>query len=83
MIVANVRRQLTRRDAQMAARLIAGDSGDELAVLERRLADEGIDGVLDDERLLRAILTHPLGAAVSFPDPPLVDGHGIPIAIWV
>lgn len=67
MIVANVRRQLTRRDAQMAARLIAGESSDELALLEQRLADEGIDGVLDDDRLLRAILTHPLGAAVSFP----------------
>lgn len=67
MIVANVRRQLTRRDAQLAARLIAGDSSDELALLEQRLADEGIDSVLDDARLLRAILTHPLGAAVSFP----------------
>lgn len=67
MIVANVRRQLTRRDAQLAARLIAGDSTDELAVLEQRLSDEGIDSILDDDRLLRAILTHPLGAAVSFP----------------
>lgn len=67
MIVANVRRQLTRRDAQLAARLIAGDSSDELASLEQRLADDGIDSVLDDQRLLRAIVTHPLGAAVSFP----------------
>ena len=67
MIVANVRRQLTRRDAQLAARLIAGDSADELPLLEQRLADDGIDSVLDDQRLLRAILTHPLGAAVSFP----------------
>lgn len=67
MIVANVRRQLTRRDAELAARLIAGDSADELEALETRLRDEGIDGVLDDTRLLRAILTHPLGAAVSFP----------------
>ncbi|HEU5174515.1 MAG TPA: hypothetical protein VFT96_07175 [Gemmatimonadaceae bacterium] len=67
MIVANVRRQLTRRDAQLAARLIAGESAQELDALETRLRDEGIDSLLDDARLLRAILTHPLGAAVSFP----------------
>ena len=67
MIVANVRRQLTRRDAQLAARLIAGESAGELAALEHQLADEGIDTVLDDPRLLRAIIEHPLGAAVSFP----------------
>lgn len=67
MIVANVRRQLTRRDAQLAARLIAGEAAEEQALLEQRLADEGLDSVLDDPRLLRAILEHPLGAAVSFP----------------
>ena len=67
MIVANVRRQLTRRDAQLAARLVAGDSTAERVALERRLSDEGIDAVLDDPRLLGAILEHPLGAAVSFP----------------
>lgn len=67
MIVANVRRQLTRRDAGLAARLIAGDSVAEREALEHRLTDEGIDSVLDDPRLLRAIIEHPLGAAVSFP----------------
>jgi len=67
MILANVRRQLTRRDAQLAARLIARDSTDELETLQNQLANEGIDGLLDDPRLLRAILEHPLGAAVSFP----------------
>ena len=67
MIVANVRRQLTRRDAELASRLIAGDGSEERAALDERLRDEGIDAVLDDPRLLRAIIEHPLGAAVSFP----------------
>lgn len=67
MIVANVRRQLTRRDAELAARLIAGDESRERAALDERLRDEGIDAMLDDPRLLRAIIEHPLGAAVSFP----------------
>lgn len=66
MILANVRRQLTRDDAQLAARMIAGDSRRELESLQARLADEGIDAILDDPRLSEALRRHWLGAQASF-----------------
>jgi hypothetical protein len=66
MILADTRHHLTRDDAQLAARILARDSGDELAMLESRLADEGIDAILDDPRLPGALLRHPRGATASF-----------------
>lgn len=66
MILADTRHQLSRDDAQLAARLIARDSGDELMTLEARLADEGIDAILDDPRLPAALLRNPRGARASF-----------------
>lgn len=51
MILANMRHHLTREDAELVARLIAHDSGTELCIVERQLADHGIDDVLDDPRL--------------------------------
>lgn len=66
MILADTRHHLTRDDAQLAARILARDSGDELAMLESRLTDEGIDAILDDPRLPGALLRHPRGAAASF-----------------
>lgn len=66
MILANVRRQLTRDDAQLAARLVADGSRRELEALEARLADEGIDAVLDDPRLPAALREAWLGARASF-----------------
>jgi hypothetical protein len=66
MILADTRHCLTRDDAQLAARILARDSGDELADLESRLADEGIDAILDDPRLPAALLRHPRGAHASF-----------------
>ncbi len=65
MILADTRHQLTRDDAQLAARLLARDSGDELAALESRLADEGIDAILDDPRLPGALARHPRAAHAS------------------
>jgi hypothetical protein len=65
MILADARRHLTRRDAQLAARLIACDSGAELERLEARLADEGIDALLDDPRLPDALLAQRRGALAS------------------
>src|SRR4249920_2461982 len=62
MILADTRHHLTRDDAQLAARILSRDSGDELADLESRLADEGIDAILDDPRLPGALLRHPRGA---------------------
>jgi hypothetical protein len=67
MILADVRRQLTRRDAQLAARLIACDSSAELERLEARLSDEGIDALLDDPRLPAALLEQRRGAIASLP----------------
>jgi hypothetical protein len=66
MILADTRHHLTRDDAQLAARILARDSGDELADLEARLTDEGIDAILDDPRLPGALLRHPRGAHASF-----------------
>jgi hypothetical protein len=67
MILADTRHRLTRDDAQLAARILARDSGEELSHLEARIADEGIDAVLDDPRLPAALLRHPRGAHASFP----------------
>jgi hypothetical protein len=67
MILADTRHRLTRDDAQLAARILARDSGDELSRLESRIADEGIDAVVDDPRLPAALLRHPRGAHASFP----------------
>jgi hypothetical protein len=65
MILANTRQSLTRDDAQLAIRLLTRLSGDEPAALEQRMADEGIDAVLDDPRLAAALLQLPAGAHVS------------------
>ncbi len=56
MIQATVRHHLTRDDAQLVARLIARDSGTPLEEIERALADQGIDAVLDDPRLPAALM---------------------------
>src|SRR6476659_2175488 len=66
MILADTRHRLTRDDAQLAARLVARESGRELAAVEARLSDEGIDAVLDDPALPGALLRLPQGAYASF-----------------
>ena len=67
MIQATVRHHLTRDDAQLVARLIARDSGTPLEEIERKLADEGIDAVLDDPRLPTAMLREGQGMWTSLP----------------
>lgn len=71
MILANARRQLTRQDAQLAVRLVADQEvsggGDDVDLLQRRLVDDGIDAILDDERLPRALLRSRLGTYASLP----------------
>ena len=67
MILANTRHHLTRGDAELATRLIARDSGTELSVVERQLADHGIDDVLDDPRLSAALMRSRQGACASLP----------------
>lgn len=61
MILANVRASLTRDDAQLALRLIAGGSRYEMETAEAALRDEGIDALLDDPRLLPALVESGLG----------------------
>jgi len=65
MILADTRHRLTRDDAQLAARVLA-ECGENLETLEARLADEGIDVILDDPRLPGALLRNPRGAHASF-----------------
>ncbi|HXT14626.1 MAG TPA: hypothetical protein VN706_03300 [Gemmatimonadaceae bacterium] len=67
MILADTRHRLTRNDAQLAARLLAAECGEPLEQLESRLADEGINAILDDPRLPGAMLRDPRGAHASFP----------------
>ena len=67
MILANTRHHLTRDDAELVTRLIARDSGSALGVIERQLADCGIDDVLDDPRLPVALLQSRQGAHASLP----------------
>jgi hypothetical protein len=65
MIVANLRQSLARNDAQLALRLIARGSDHELEQLEAMLRDQGLDALLDDPRLLDALLGTPRGAHAS------------------
>lgn len=65
MIVANLRHTLARSDAQLAMRLIARGSDGELEALEQTLREQGIDAILDDPRLLSALLETPRGAHAS------------------
>ena len=65
MILADVRQSLTRADAQLALRLIARGSAAELARAEDALRDAGIDALLDDPRLVTALVESRQGAHVS------------------
>jgi len=67
MILADVRHRLTRDDAQLVVRLLASGSGREAEVAEERLRDEGIDALLDDPRLLRAMIERGQAAHASLP----------------
>lgn len=67
MIQPDARRQLTRADAQLAVRLVARDSAEELAQAQQLLADEGLDAILDDRRLPAELLRSKFGAYASLP----------------
>ncbi|MDE3128377.1 MAG: hypothetical protein KGL38_10255 [Gemmatimonadota bacterium] len=63
---------MTRADVQLAIRVMArgaggttGDAREDERALEARLADEGLDAVLDDPRLPMALMREPLGALAS------------------
>lgn len=67
MILANVRQRLGRNDAQLVLRLVARGSADEYERAEGTLRDEGFDALLDDPRLVGALMESPQGAHASFP----------------
>ena len=67
MLVANVRSRFTREDAHFALALLAQSGGQAPGESEERLRDEGIDAILDDPRLLRALLATRLGSCASEP----------------
>jgi hypothetical protein len=70
MILADARHRLTRQDAQLAVRLVANeapDAADAIDRVQQRLVDEGLDAILDDDRLPRALLRSPLGTYASLP----------------
>jgi hypothetical protein len=67
MIRADVRSLLGREDAQLALRLIARGSHADHERMEGRLREEGIDALLDDPRLLEALVHAGQGAYASFP----------------
>jgi hypothetical protein len=66
MIVANVRSRLGRGDAELVLRLVSRGSPDELERAERTLADDGLDALLDDPRLLAALVHSRQAAHASF-----------------
>src|SRR5512143_95268 len=65
MILADLRHRLTRDDAQLVLRLVTHGSDDELREAEVALRDEGIDALLDDERLPQALLDRRQGMHAS------------------
>jgi len=67
MILANTLAQLTRRDAQLVIRLVARDDGEARARAEGRLADDGLEPLLDDPRVLEGLLRSPWGTRASLP----------------
>jgi len=67
MILANTRQRLSRDDAQLMVRMLARLGAVEQAALEQRLADEGIDVILDDPNLPHALMRMAEGAHASLP----------------
>ena len=67
MLDGNVRSSLTRDDAELALRLIARGSESALAAAEALLRDGGIDALLDDERLVPAMVHSRAGMHASLP----------------
>ncbi len=65
MILADVRSQLTRDDAAFAVRLIGHAGADAADAAETALRERGVDAVLDDPRLVAALLHHAPAAHAS------------------
>jgi hypothetical protein len=67
LILANIRQQLTRDDAQLALRLVARGSETEYSTAEDTLRRHGIDAILDDPRLPEALMECRQAAHASLP----------------
>lgn len=67
MILANVRTRLTREDAQLVLRLVSRGSSRALDDAEGKLAEHGLDPLLDDPRLLEGLLDCRQGTHASLP----------------
>jgi hypothetical protein len=67
VITANVRAQLDREDAQLVLRLIARGSSPAYDEAEATLANEGLDRLLDDPRLLEGLFAARQGTHASLP----------------
>lgn len=67
MILANVRSRLTREDVALALALIAQSGMSDRERAERTMRDEGVDALLDDPALPRALLETPRGAHAALP----------------
>jgi hypothetical protein len=67
MLHGTVRASLSRDDAQLALRLIARGSEDSLRAAEAVLRDGGMDALLDDDRLVPAMLASRAGMHASLP----------------
>ncbi len=65
MIAATLRNSLARNDAQFAISLIARERNSVREQLEGDLRNHGIDSILDDARLLEALMESPRGAHAS------------------
>ena len=65
MILANVRMSLGRDDAQLALQLVGRESAAEMERAQDLLRDQGLDALLDDPRLIAAVLEAPLGGRAS------------------
>ncbi|MGH7624145.1 MAG: hypothetical protein ACREOJ_02375 [Gemmatimonadaceae bacterium] len=66
-MLSTVRAALTRDDAQLVLQLLAHGSGTELEAAESMLRDGGLDALLDDPRLLPALMESRVGMNASLP----------------
>lgn len=66
-MLANVRSQLGREDAQLVLRLLSRSGAEGARSAEATLADQGLDPLLDDPELLRALIEARQSAHASLP----------------
>jgi hypothetical protein len=67
VILANIRQQLTRDDAQLVLRLVSRGSGSAFATAEDTLRSQGLDALLDDPRLPEALVECRQASHASLP----------------